>query len=368
MSNIALISPNALPQTETFILAHKNYLAGNVFFFHNGFVPTELAGKGKIMANLYQKAYYFLYALWKRKLHPRQYALADAFLKAQIDTVMVEYGDVAPYILPICEYLKLPLVVHFHGYDAYLDSILAKNETHYPKVFKYAHHIIVVSQAMKAQLISLGCPSEKITVNPCGPETLFAALKPTFTQKNYIAVGRFVPKKAPHLTIKAFYQVLQKHQDAHLWLAGKGELQQICMDLIRELGIEKKVTLVGAVSPDTIRRQMEKSFCFVQHSICSEDGDSEGTPVAILEAGAAGLPVVATHHAGIPDVVIEGETGFLVAEKAVDAMAAAMIRLADDMNLAQKMGENARKHILRNFSITQHIENMNKILASCTTK
>ena len=85
------------------------------------------------------------------------------------------------------------------------------------------------------------------------------------------------------------------------------------------------------------------------------DGDSEGTPVAILEAGAAGLPVVATRHAGIKDVVIERETGFLVDEGDIGTMADHMIQLAQSPSFAGTMGQQARKHIAGNFSLEKGI-------------
>ena len=83
---------------------------------------------------------------------------------------------------------------------------------------------------------------------------------------------------------------------------------------------------------------MARARVFVQHSVVAEDGDHEGLPLAILEAGAHGLPVVATRHAGIPDAVREETDGFLVDEGDVQAMAVAMYRLAQDAALAARMG------------------------------
>ena len=93
----------------------------------------------------------------------------------------------------------------------------------------------------------------------------------------------------------------------------------------------------------------------MQHSVQPTYGDAEGTPVAILEAGAAGLPIVSTRHAGIREAVIDGETGFLVDERDIDGMAQAMIRLLNDKALCRSMGEQAREHIRTNYNIDRHL-------------
>jgi glycosyltransferase involved in cell wall biosynthesis len=91
------------------------------------------------------------------------------------------------------------------------------------------------------------------------------------------------------------------------------------------------------------------------HSVEAADGDSEGTPVALLEASASGLPVVATRHAGITDVVIDGETGSLVDEGDVDMMAAHMIELARNPGLAARMGVRGRLHVAARYSIDKNV-------------
>jgi glycosyltransferase involved in cell wall biosynthesis len=107
---------------------------------------------------------------------------------------------------------------------------------------------------------------------------------------------------------------------------------------------------------------MRRARAFVQHSVRTSYGDSEGTPVAVLEAGASGLPVVSTRHAGIKDVVIEGETGFLVDEGDIEGMAAHMLTLARDADLAGRMGRRAREHVAANFSMEQHIARLAEVL------
>ena len=103
---------------------------------------------------------------------------------------------------------------------------------------------------------------------------------------------------------------------------------------------------------------------FVQHSVEAAGGDREGTPVSVMEAGASGLPVVATRHGGIPDVVVDGETGFLVNEHDTDAMAAAMCRLVSEPALAARLGCAARDRVRNNFSIEQSMSRLWTVLAN----
>lgn len=111
---------------------------------------------------------------------------------------------------------------------------------------------------------------------------------------------------------------------------------------------------------------MRESRSFVQHSIRAFDGDSEGTPVAILEAQVSGLPVVSTTHAGIKDVVMSGETGLLVAEGNVNGMADAMIELAKSPSRAAELGKAARHRALKEYTLTQSIQKLATAIRSAS--
>ena len=106
----------------------------------------------------------------------------------------------------------------------------------------------------------------------------------------------------------------------------------------------------------------------MQHSVRASDGDSEGTPVAVLEAGAAGLPVVATRHAGIMDVVVDGETGLLVDEGDVDGMARCMVQLAREPDVAARLGEKARNHIVAEFSMDDRLGRLWNVIESAISE
>jgi colanic acid/amylovoran biosynthesis glycosyltransferase len=102
---------------------------------------------------------------------------------------------------------------------------------------------------------------------------------------------------------------------------------------------------------------MAKASVFVQHSVTTpQTGDKEGTPVAIMEAMATGLPVISTNHAGIAEIVENGVTGILVNEFDVDTMATEMIALMNDKERMKAMGKAASEAISSNELLTNHID------------
>jgi glycosyltransferase involved in cell wall biosynthesis len=202
----------------------------------------------------------------------------------------------------------------------------------------------------------MGCPREKIHFSIYGADVKWSAIKPHFTKKIFLGIGRFTAKKAPQNTIRAFAEVVKTFPDAQLQLVGNGELLLLCQTIIKELGLSQNVQLLGNQTPEQIEGLMRNAIAFVQHSITPPDNDTEGSPLAVIEAGMAGLPVISTLHGGIPDIVIEGKTGFLVAENDIQAMAEKMKLLAADLDFAKKMGDNAALHIATNISIPICIE------------
>ncbi len=221
----------------------------------------------------------------------------------------------------------------------------------------------MVSQDMTDALIRLGAPKEKIFLNPCGVDTgLFTQIDLRNSAPNFISVGRFVAKKSPQSIVKAFKIVSDQVPNAHLWMVGNGPLFAETKALAEMLLLSPKITFTGVLPSEEILKLMKNMRCFVQHSVTAADGDKEGTPVTILEAASSGLPIVSTKHAGIKEAVVDGETGFLVEENDVNLMAKKMIEIASSTQLSIKLGEAARKHILKNYAIEKQISNLDNII------
>jgi len=278
-------------------------------------------------------------------------SFAVAIRRSRADVVLAEYGATGVLVLDACARTKRPLVVRFHGYDASVRSVIDSLLLSYRKLFAQSAAIVAVSQAMRMRLIELGAPAEKVHHTPCGVDvTLFSRVAPDRAGPSFLTVGRFVEKKAPHLTLLAFEQVAQAVPEATLTMIGDGPLLGACRDLARAMGLGQRVEFLGWLPHDAIGDHLKKARALIQHSVQAESGDAEGTPVAVLEAGAAGLPVIATRHGGIPDVVEHGRTGLLVEERDVNATRDAMIQLALDPALAARLGEAAADRIRAQYS------------------
>jgi len=214
---------------------------------------------------------------------------------------------------------------------------------------------------MTQKLLRMGAPAEKIVYNPYGAREYFFDVRPDY-RPTLLAVGRFADIKAPYLTIAAFREVVTKFPDARLVMVGDGPLLECCKSLALTWGINSRITFTGPLTHDQFLPLMANARAFVQHSVTTSFGDAEGTPNSVLEAQAAGLPVISTRHAGICEAVVHGSTGFLSAERDIEATAAAMTRLLENESLAKEMGAAAREHIRANYSIERHISTLQQTI------
>jgi len=286
------------------------------------------------------------------------------FLKSEnFDVALCQFGTQGANIADACHKAGVPLVVHFHGYDAFVHKTLADYSEAYRNMFGKAAYIIAVSEDMRKQLIGLGASADKVILQPCGVDTkLFTDAQPATNGRILLFVGRFTAKKDPVSLLKAFHHALQTVPDARLVMIGKGELQQLVLKTIDELNLRDQVEVLGWQKPEEVARQMQQARAYVQHSVFAPNGDSEGSPVAIIEAAGSNLPVISTRHAGIKESVIEGVTGYLVDEGDWQGMGKYMAKLLNDAELAGKMGEAGRRHILEQYDIKQQMKKLQEIL------
>ena len=382
--NICVVQPNKDAYSETFIRNHIEYLPANVFNTYGAWWP-EFDNNHKSLAHLYthrnliSKAAYYGYRILPQQIFIRISSIYTGYplksndlLKAafkyylkknNIDVVLAEYGMKGTIVMDTCSELKIPLVVHFHGYDAHNKTLVTEFETSYKKMFKQADAFIVVSKYMYRALLNLGAPLSKTFLIHYGVnDKLF--LKTDVAQNNPIllSVGRFADTKAPQITILAFQKALDIAKKATLIMLGDGPLLESCKTLAMALGINDKIEFKGKQSPFEVAAAMQQARAFVLHSIVTSNGDAEGTPNVIIEAASSGLPVISTKHAGIPDIIEHGKTGFLVEEKNVDRMAKYMILLLEDKELAAKMGVASRRNIEKNFLLQKQISKLMDVI------
>ena len=352
--------------SETFIDTHIQRLPCDKVVLYNYF--PEYVYNGRTIRSFYSSKPLIrrlrrmlpmaLYDRWvtPRHNHPEEIRdfLYAFFREHRVNCILAEYGMNGADICDIASELKIPLIVHFHGHDAHRTPDVIPYLDKYKRMFEYAHTVVSVSHLMTERLLELGAPAEKILYNPYGAREYFFDIKPDY-RPTLIAVGRFAEIKAPYLTVAAFREALKEVPNARLVMVGDGHLLECCRSLAIAWNIADRIDFKGPLTHEQFLPLLRQACAFVQHSVTPSWGDAEGTPNSILEAQAAGLPVISTHHAGINEAVIHGETGFLVPERDLLGMSQAMVRLLQNTDLAAALGKTARKHIERNYSISRHL-------------
>ena len=351
-NRIAILSTNRNQYSETFIQAHIGLLP-NAIVYSDGYFPTSISSdRGETWQDL-------------PKSDDPESSLIQSWKENNVQSVLAEYGPAGVEVMHACEKANLPLIVHFHGFDAYRDDALQSYGARYKELFQKAAKIIVVSKDMHAQLLKLGCPKDKLEQITYGVNTdLFSPPNSTAYRKNFIACGRFVAKKSPLTTIRAFAKVVEIHPDARLTFIGDGELLESAIARSKELNLENHIDFKGVLSPVEVAAEFQQHAVFVQHSVRTENNDSEGTPLSILEAAACGLAIVATKHGGILDVIEDGKSGFLVEEEDIDEMSTRMLELLENEDLRGQFGLRARETVLKYYRQSDYILSLHKCIVS----
>lgn len=365
MKNICIAYPNkTLTFSETFIknqlnsIPHQNELTGGRWPYLDQ--DKKSIFKFLMRIDVIRGSIKHFFPTWYQTLYTK--ALIRFLKKNKTEVLLAEYGPTGVSVYEGCKKAQVELVVHFHGYDASVKKILDEYKDSYCKMAETAKCIVAVSNDMRKQLSGLGinCPIWNI---PYGIDTnRFVGSNPAQSKPVCVFVGRFTSKKAPFVTIKAFAEALKQVPDAKLIMVGNGELFEASVNLAKEMKIAGSIDFKGVKTPQEIACILKEARMFVQHSVVSSTGDSEGTPNTILEASATGLPIVSTFHAGIKEAVIHEKTGFLVNEYDEEGMARYITVLLKDPELAAKMGCSARQHILDNYELETQIKKLYNVL------
>jgi glycosyltransferase involved in cell wall biosynthesis len=263
------------------------------------------------------------------------------------DVVLAHWAPIGLAAINACRDRQIPLVVHFHGYDA---STLMRYEwyrSRIPVLFEQAGAVVCVSSSMSEVLRRAGCPPEKLHVIPCGaPIRDFRLSEAVLRQPcRFTAVSRLVPGKGPLVTLEAFRRVHERRSSVHLTFVGDGPLRDDMSRFIAQHQLQESVSMVGSVPFSAVNGLLAESAVFVQASLTDETGCVEGWGVSLAEALSAGLPAVVTRSGGMTDLVKDGWNGFLFEEGDAQGMAESMLRLADDPRLRFEMGMRGRKHV-----------------------
>ncbi|SMX35960.1 glycosyltransferase [Maliponia aquimaris] len=251
-----------------------------------------------------------------------------AFLQEQrVEVILAEFGTQALVVAKLGNDLGIPVFTYWRGTDASAALRSRQRVRSYRLMMTRLAGMFSVSQFLLDTLAAHGVSHPNAHVVPSGVD--IRRFTPGEKRPgSFLAVGRMVAKKAPQVTLRAFAKAAQG-RDAQLTFIGDGPLLEDSRAMARQLGIAGQVTFTGALPHDQVRRHLQTTEVFLQHSVTAPDGNTEGLPTAIQEALACGCITLSTRHAGIPEAVTDGVNGLLVDEWDEDGFAERITRILD---------------------------------------
>jgi colanic acid/amylovoran biosynthesis glycosyltransferase len=270
----------------------------------------------------------------------------------RIDVIHAHFGPSGIEMLPVAKKLGIPIVVSFHGIDA-APAMLGDKEyaDKIQEVIEYAKAVIIVSPHF-IDTLNLSRFSNKVHLIPYGTEEqkFLPAETPDRDKIVVQHVGRLVPKKGVPDLITAFARLCDNYTNLELRIIGDGPEMPVCKDLVDQLNLRDKISLLGSKPHGVVNEHMKDADIYVLNSRTDDKGDMEGLPNSILEAMSMEKAVISTYHAGIPQAIQDGVNGLLVKERDNEALTAALEKLIQDRDMRRRLGVAARKTIVANFS------------------
>jgi colanic acid/amylovoran biosynthesis glycosyltransferase len=252
------------------------------------------------------------------------------------------------------------LVVHIRGHD--ITAFTHKHGNYvYRDLFRRADLFIANSEYFKDRAVSLGCPTDKIVVigSPIDTERFAppaAREVPNGRQVRLVLVGRLVEKKGIADAIEAVALLAARGRDVRLDILGEGECRADLEARIARAGLGDRVTLQGQATQAQVIAALHGADIALAPSVTASTGDADAAVNTAKEAMATGLPVIATWHGGIPELVIPGENGDLVPERDPVALAASIARLMDDPSSCARFGRAGRARVVTEYERSRILE------------
>jgi colanic acid/amylovoran biosynthesis glycosyltransferase len=303
------------------------------------YMPSEPKGLCAPVQRLIRTAYF---SDWMRGMKEHNIKLIHA-----------HYGPNGTRALPYKLLLGIPLVTSFYGFDIGMleKRDVEENRRKYPVYTKYPGLLwefsglcLALSGLMRDDLIRVGCPPEKIRIQPNGIDLERFSPIERRGRPGPLTIamcGWEVEKKGFTYGFQALKKALDRGADLRLrWLGVHGPLRPALLQEIQDLGLSERVEVMD--EREDPKQLFDSADLVLCPSITDERGNKEGVPTVLVEGSASGLPSIASRHAGIPEIVVEGESGFLYPERDVDGLADGLCKLASDEALRLRMGERAR--------------------------
>jgi colanic acid/amylovoran biosynthesis glycosyltransferase len=254
-----------------------------------------------------------------------------------------------------------PLVVSFYGFDyEHLPNVKPVWKKRYRKLFQYGSLFLAEGDAGRSKLIKMGCPEHKAKVVHLGVDVARIPAhdrpKKEF-ELNLVQVARFTDKKGHEVTFEAFVQALQTCPNMTLTLVGKDPdgIRARLEAASSKKGLTRQIRFMDGIDYARLYDFLADYHVFIHPSRYGKHRDCEGgAPIVLLDAQATCMPVLSTFHCDIPDEVVNGQTGILVQENAVEELAAAIQRFYEMDELEyHEYGRRARRHVEQHYQAAQ---------------
>ena len=277
-----------------------------------------------------------------------------AFQRHDAKVLHIYFGNIAVQLLPLMKAMIWPVVVSFHGADAGVDTEKAEYREDLKEVFKHAAIVMARSHSLLDRLRELGCPEEKLRLQrtgiPLASLPFIERTPPADGAWRFLQACRLVEKKGLPSSLEAFKAVLEKYPKSRFVIAGSGPLEEKLKAQCAQLGISASVDFRGFLQMSELLEEMHQAHIFLHPSETPKDGNREGVPNSMLEGMATGLPVAATHHGGIPEVITHGENGLLTDEGDTAGLTRSLFTLIEDEALYAKLCKAAYETVAEKFS------------------
>ena len=270
-----------------------------------------------------------------------------ALLENTLDFAWIHYGTTTPFVCPTLIENGTPYFIQVHGYDVSKAFANPEYKSQFVSFANRSKGVVCSSHHIKRLCILAGVHADIPVVipNALDIERFISIQQDKTPHPSFVHFGRLTQKKNPLATLHAFRIVLQTIPDATMTFIGGGHLLDDLKRTAETYGIQHNVTFTGALPQSEAIPIVAQHWVFCQHSVTSIEGDQEGFANSPAEAALMRMPVVSTYHNGIPEHVIDGETGLLVKEFDYEHMADCMIQLATDSSFREELGTNGHRNI-----------------------
>ena len=301
----------------------------------------------------------------------RYYAEVIKVHKAQL--LHAHFGTEGYNNLGIQKKTALPLVTTFYGLDvSKRPKERPKWRERYRLLFDAGALFLAEGPFMAQALVDLGCPARKVRIQHLGVDVQRLQFMPRSRgdgqRVRILMACSFREKKGIPYGIEAFAKAVRKYPNMELRIIGGAKtrserrLMERCKGIALREGIAKRVGFLGYIPYSDYLKETTAAHIFLAPSVRARDGDTEGgAPVSVIEASAAGLPVIATRHCDIPNVIIDDETGVLVPERDIEALAEAILSLACAPESWPALGEAGRRRVEKEFDLLQQVWRLESI-------